>query len=171
MGTHIPGPAQEHSQAIFNHLRRLVQALRTGAKESRSKAGISTAQLFVLSKLHEAGEATINTLAGRTMTHQSSVSEIVSKLERARLVRRRGAKEDRRAVVVSITPLGMRRLALAPELVQAGLLRALESFGTAELETLAGLLEKWVHAADLAHHEHAMFFEPSNSSKQIRSQS
>lgn len=171
MGTHTSPPPDWPARAVFDHLRRLVQALRTGARQSRDTSGISTAQLFVLSRLQESGESTINALAARTMTHQSSVSEILSKLEQARLVRRRPGKEDRRAVLVKITALGARRVAGAPELVQTELLRGLEKLEPAEVRELAGLLGKWVQAAGLAHEEPAMFFEPSAPSQKNRSDS
>src|ERR671938_1731164 len=61
-------------------IRRLVRGLRLAARASEREAGLSAAQLFVLQQLAESPAESINELAARTLTHQSSVSVVVRRL-------------------------------------------------------------------------------------------
>ena len=59
---------------IMDALRRVVRALRVSARTAERRFGISGAQLFVLERLAEASAPSVDDLAKRTLTHQSSVS-------------------------------------------------------------------------------------------------
>ncbi len=79
MGTHTTDPARE----VMDSIRRLVRLLRVFDSEAQKTAGFSAAQVFVLRQLRDGDEASINELARRTCTDQSSVSVVVAKLVRA----------------------------------------------------------------------------------------
>src|SRR5690348_6031172 len=89
--------------AILDALRRIVQALRVTARAAERQHGISGAQLFVLHQLRDGEACSINDLAERTFTHQSSVSTVVSRLVASGHVRRRAADADARRAEVSLT--------------------------------------------------------------------
>src|SRR5437764_1001235 len=76
--------------------RRIVQALRLGGHESERGARLSSAQLFALQQIAEHPRISINELAARTFTHQSSVSVVVQRLVRRKLVAKVAASDDRR---------------------------------------------------------------------------
>jgi DNA-binding MarR family transcriptional regulator len=139
-------------------LRRIMRALRRSGRLAESRLGISAAQLFVLHEV-SAGEASITELAARTLTHQSSVSLVVTRLERAGLVARRPDGRDRRRTRVVLTAAGRRRLARAPEVLQVRLLASLARLTPSERSTLARALEKLVDAVEKTHAVPPMFFE------------
>src|SRR5579863_2031246 len=87
-------------------LRKLVRLLRESAQVVEKRAGVTGAQLFVLRVLADHPGLSINELARRTMTHQSSVSVVVSRLVARGLVARVPAPDDRRRLIVSLTPRG-----------------------------------------------------------------
>ena len=82
MGTHVSRGADV--QAVLDGVRRIVQALRASSRWAEQHVGLSGAQLFVLQKLAETPGMSVNELAERTHTHQSSVSTVVSRLVDAR---------------------------------------------------------------------------------------
>ena len=86
MGAHISRGADV--QAVLDGVRRIVQALRASSRWAEQHVGLSGAQLFVLQKLAETPAMSVNELAARTHTHQSSVSMVVSRLVEHGLVTR-----------------------------------------------------------------------------------
>lgn len=117
----------------LDEVRRLVQALRQSTVQAERETGLSGAQLFVLQQLAQAPAQSLNDLAERTRTHQSSVSVVVTRLVERGLVSRQRSPEDARRLVLSLTPAGRQLLARAPETVQSKLIRGLESLTPAAL--------------------------------------
>jgi DNA-binding MarR family transcriptional regulator len=79
MGSHTNSTAAR-PRDVLDSLRRIVQVLRESSRRAERQLGISGAQLFVLEKLAEAPSQSLNELAERTHTHQSSVSTVVARL-------------------------------------------------------------------------------------------
>ena len=76
------------SARVLDAIRRLVRHLRLADRAAQGELGISGAQLFVLVELGKTGSLSLNDLAARTRTDQSSVSVVVSRLVDAGLVTR-----------------------------------------------------------------------------------
>ena len=122
---------------IFDSLRSIVQAIRISARESEQKLGISSAQLYILQQLEGQPAQSINQLAERTFTHQSSVSMVVAKLVENRLVIRTAARGDARRLSVSISAAGRAILRKAPKAEQGRLVDAMRSMKRSDLSDLA----------------------------------
>src|SRR6478736_1986575 len=88
----------------MNAVRSIVRAFRVNTRAIELKMGISLAQLFVLQQLTERPADSLNELAERTATHQSSVSVVVRRLVDRGLVTREAAASDRRRVQIALTP-------------------------------------------------------------------
>src|SRR6476469_8322187 len=99
---------------VLDAVRRIVQTLHESSRQAEQQLGVSGAQLFVLQRLAESPGASLNELAARTHTHQSSVSAVVTKLVARRLVRRSKAANDARRLELSLTPAGHRLVIRAP---------------------------------------------------------
>src|SRR5213595_876038 len=69
--------AQEHRE-VLDAVRRIVRWLRVSSRAAERDVGLSAAQLFVLSRLNDEAAMSLNDLAQRTLTHQSSASVVVS---------------------------------------------------------------------------------------------
>ncbi len=144
---------------VLDALRRIVRDLRLGAREVERNAGISGAQLYVLQALARESASSINDLAERTHTDQSSVSVVVRRLTDRKLVARKPSREDARRVELSLTPAGRRLLARCPEPMQARLLGSLHRMEAADLESLTRGLAALVQGMGIEGAEARMFFE------------
>ncbi|OYV72460.1 MAG: hypothetical protein B7Z72_04730, partial [Gemmatimonadetes bacterium 21-71-4] len=133
----------------WNAVRAIVRALRVSSRMIEGRMGISGAQLFVMQQLADRPAHSMNELADRTATHQSSVSVVVRRLVDHGYVSRTTADSDRRRVELALTDKGREVLAGAPTTVQVKLLRGARALGAAERKTLAHLLEAWVRAAGI----------------------
>lgn len=125
------------AQTIFDGIRRLVEALRSSSREAEKSLGISGAQLYVLQKLSVEAGSSMNELAERTLTHQSSVSVVVTRLEEKGLVVRRRAEADGRRVEIRLTSKGKRLLRVAPSPVQERILNAIKQLSPSTRTALA----------------------------------
>jgi DNA-binding MarR family transcriptional regulator len=141
-------------------VRRLVRALRLSANRARESVGVSSAELFILRALNDGGSAaSLNELAARTYTDQSSASPVVERLRRRRLIRRRRSTIDGRRVTIELTDSGRALLQRAPLPPQAGVITALQRMSGAERDSLARGLGRLVAEMGLDHGQSAMLFE------------
>ena len=136
-------------QRSMNAVRSIVRALRINTRAIELKMGISLAQLFVLQQLSERGADSLNDLAERTATHQSSVSVVVRRLVERGYVTRTSSSTDKRRIEIGLTPEGRKLLHDAPETIQTQLVGALRQMGRGDQDTLADLLERWLLTAKI----------------------
>jgi DNA-binding MarR family transcriptional regulator len=144
---------------VFNSLRRLVHSLHNASRETERRLGVTGAQLFVLTQLRATPSLSINALAERTMTHQSTVSVVVRRLVRRKLVKKIRAADDARRVELTLTAAGHTLLRRAPEPVQVQLARAIEAFDVADRRALAIALRQLVRAVGADGEATPMLFE------------
>jgi DNA-binding MarR family transcriptional regulator len=136
-------PDAGDARAVLDSVRRLVQMLRVSARAAERAVGISGAQMFVLERLAAAKEPlSVGELAERTLTHQSSVSVVVQKLERAGLVARSRSDTDGRRIELSITPKARAVLRRAPPAAQDRIIDAVNAMPPARRKQLAQLLSE-----------------------------
>ena len=139
-------------------LNALVDALRVGSRGIERRLGISGAQLFVLQKLAEGPVGSLNELAARTFTHQSSVSVVVTRLVARGLVARTAYPDDARRVTLALTPRGRALLRKAPQTLQSRVLASLERLSRSERKALVEGLERLVREAGIVSGTPATFF-------------
>jgi DNA-binding MarR family transcriptional regulator len=143
----------------MNALRRIVRELRLSARVAEQKAGISGAQLFVLQALAGGSAASLNELADRTFTDQSSVSVVVKRLVARKLVARITSHVDARRIELALTPAGRRLLARCPEPTQVRLVSALEQLSGRDLASLSEGLASLASEMGVEGHAAGMLFE------------
>jgi DNA-binding MarR family transcriptional regulator len=113
----------------------------------------------VLQKLAEEPSLSLNELAARTLTHQSSVSVVVSRLVDAGLVSRSTSRSDQRRVVLSLSTKGRALVRNSPDAAQHRLISAIEGLPAKNRRSLALQLEALVRRAGIGGEEAALFFE------------
>jgi DNA-binding MarR family transcriptional regulator len=156
--SHTVQQSEEIARSM-NVIRSVVRALRLNTRSIEAKLGISLAQLFVLQQLAEKPADSLNELAERTATHQSSVSVVVRRLVDRGLVTRVSASADRRRVQIALTKAGEALLRDAPPTVQNSLIQGMSRMSPDQQATLAELLETWVLAAGIDLAAPPMMFE------------
>jgi DNA-binding MarR family transcriptional regulator len=140
-------------------LRRIVRDLRLSARDAERGAGISGAQLFVLLMLAEQPAASLNELAERTLTDQSSVSVVVKRLTDRKLVARKPSRVDGRRIELNLTAAGRKLLERCPEPTQARLVGALRRLQPPELASLTDGLASLVREMGIQDAAPRMFFD------------
>jgi MarR family transcriptional regulator, lower aerobic nicotinate degradation pathway regulator len=166
MGTHVSRGADV--QAVLDGVRRIVQALRASSRWAERHVGLSGAQLFVLQKLAESPGISVNELAERTHTHQSSVSVVVSRLAALGLVTRTRSTADGRRVELSLAARARRVVGRAPDVAQERLIRGIERLPPARRHDLALVLGHLATAMQADTSPPRMFFEERTATRPVR---
>jgi DNA-binding MarR family transcriptional regulator len=154
MGSHTNAQA-----AVMDSLRTLVRALRVSTQAVERARGISGAQLFVLQQLSHAPARSVNELAERTRTHQSSVSTVVSRLVARGLAVRAPSEDDARRMEVRITPAGLGILGDSPPTLQARMVDALATLPAGQVQALADGLAALVREVGIQELPASFFYE------------
>ena len=149
-------------------LRRIVRALSSSAREASTGGGLSGAQLFVLRQVGSRSGLSVGQLAASTLSRQSTVSEVVSRLVERGLVARETSAADARQAELSLTASGRRAVARFGATAQERLAAGLASMPTARRRTLADALESWLSSAGLADVPSGMFFDDQSTASATR---
>lgn len=149
----------DEATTVMIALRRIVRFLRLADREVEAACDVSAAQLFVLHVLLDAPAASLSEIAARTLTDQSSVSVVVSRLVDRGLVKRGPSTRDARRMEVVLTAPGRALLRRAPEITQTRIIAGLERMPRRDRAALARLLTGLVDEMESASEVAPMFFE------------
>ena len=160
----------DDAKAILNRIRQLVRALRSFDRQAQSRYGLGAAQMFILHVLHGEADLSLNDLADRTATDQSSASLAVGNLVAEGYVRRTTSSEDRRQVRLSLTPKGRALVKRSPPAAQERILASVRDMPPAERSRLMGLLDRLMAGLALPEEGRApmLFQEDEPRSKKAR---
>ncbi len=111
---------------MLRQFRVVVQAIRAHYTMVERSAGISGAQLAAINQIASTPGLTVSGLATRLGLHQSTVSNLVARLDTLGYVARKRVKGDLRVVELSLTQEGQKMLRVAPKPVAGVLNQALE---------------------------------------------
>jgi DNA-binding MarR family transcriptional regulator len=167
--------ADDEVTRSIDALRRIVRAVRHSARRAERELGLSGAQLFVLQQLGASSVGSLNELAERTRTHQSSVSIVVRRLVERGLVTRARAADDARRVELGLSRAGRAALRQLPPVAQLQLIRAIAGLPPSQRRELASTLELVVRRMGLAASPASMMYtdadrdRPSNGPRAGRS--
>lgn len=88
----------------------VAQILQDRLEAALESVGLSIPKYFALQRLVDAGEpVSLSSLAERQRCVRSNITQLIDRLETDGLVRRVSDPTDRRAVLATITPLGIER--------------------------------------------------------------
>ena len=147
------------AHTVMNSLRRIVQGLRQSAAYTEKTTGLSAAQLLILKQIAAHDGLSVTALATATFTHQSTVSEIVSRLELKGYIRRERATQDARRVEIHLTPNGRAVLSIHPSSASDRLMNAVKALPPETLDGLAAGLDALIRTAGLTEEAAVLFFE------------
>jgi DNA-binding MarR family transcriptional regulator len=158
MGAHA-SPVGTDVRAVLDGIRRIVQVLRTSSRDAERQVGLTAAQLFALQQLAASPGASVNELAARTYTHQSSVSVVVQRLVARKLVVKVISKDDRRRVRLALTDAGRAVLRRSPEPVQDRLIAGIAALPATQRQILIQALGRIAQVLATADAAPPMLFE------------
>lgn len=110
----------------------------------RTDALITGPQLFMLHLIHQEGKCKLAHLADRMEVKPSAITVMIDRLEKAGYVERTHDEQDRRSILVQITPRGRDVLQKAGQERDKVLKSYLDKLTEDEIHTLAELLEKMI---------------------------
>src|SRR4051812_24672333 len=122
----------DEATSVLIALRRIVRFLRLADRDVESAVEISAAPLFVLHTLVDHPASSLSEIAQRTLTDQSSVSTVVSRLVERGLVKRTASRSDRRRAELRITAAGQRMVDRAPKAPQTQIIAAIRALPAAK---------------------------------------
>lgn len=143
-------------------VRGLVAALSQSARFIERRTGITNAQLFLLRQIAADTNLSVNELAARAMTHQSTASVVLSRLERRGLVQRIPSPLDGRSVVLHLTAAGRRLLRHAPAPATSEIVDAISRLTPAEVRMLRTGLVALAREAGFQSDDSPMLFQESD---------
>jgi DNA-binding MarR family transcriptional regulator len=153
---------------VLDSVRRIVRTLRLASRAAEKQVGLSGAQVFVLHALARGPVLSLNELAERTRTHQSSVSVVVQRLVERGLVERTPVPGDARRTALSLTAAARRKVKNAPDAPTEVLIAALERMPAGQRTRLAEGLRRLVQALGAADEPPTMFFEDDATAARAR---
>ena len=117
---------REAALEVLKKFRQVFRAAKLHFSAVEKRAGVTGAQLWALWELYQQPGLRVTDLAAAMALHQSTVSNMIDKLLRKRLLRRDRGDLDGRVVRLHLTAPGMRLIRGAPNPARGVLPHALE---------------------------------------------
>lgn len=147
--TQPPAPLRPTGRSLPIALLRARENVMGPIREMLAPAGVSEQKWRLLRVLQESGPLDLTALASEACLLLPSLTRMVRPLEAEGLIHRSVPPDDRRRVVMAITPAGAALLAAHAERSAAIFARLERRFGPDRLEQLLDLLEA-LQALDLS---------------------
>lgn len=143
MATHFNGSYQERlALDVFIKLNRATDSVNERAARKFAGACLTPGQFGALESLYHLGPMKISDLAAKHLKSKNNFTVIVDNLEKAGLVQRVDAPDDRRVTMVSLTDKGRDVIEHVLPCHVAEIVATMSALTENEQETLNGLLRK-----------------------------
>lgn len=129
---------------VLGRFREVFRAAKLHFAAVQKVAGVSGAQLWALSEINAQPGLRVSDLTQKMSLHQSTVSNLVEKLNSSGLLRRLREAGDNRVVRLQLTSAGKKVLARAPHPARGVLPDALDKLDRRSLKKLSTSLESLV---------------------------
>jgi DNA-binding MarR family transcriptional regulator len=127
---------------VLISLRRIVRAVELQSRQLVRSHGLTGPQAVILKALMRLGSSTVGQLADQVSLSKPTVTDILNRLEKHKLVKRIRSDTDKRCVQVAITGLARRKLISSPPLLQDEFARQFSSLKKWEQFQLLSSLDK-----------------------------
>ena len=127
---------------IVAALRRIIRAVDLHSKYLAQRYGLTGPQLVVLQYLEQHGPKTTGQIADGVSLGQATLSDMLERLEKKKLVARRRGREDKRRVINELTAAGREAIEQAPPLLQERFIRELRRLEDWEQTLILSTLQR-----------------------------
>jgi len=128
--------------SVTYRMRRITVALAAQVEQALEPCGLTYAQWIPIYKLRYTSVTTAAELARECFLDAGSMTRMLDRLEAKGFVRRVRSQEDRRVVKLDLTAQGRETAEKIPAVLCQVQNACLRGFDRAELDTLAGLLDR-----------------------------
>ena len=129
---------------IMQSLRRIFKTIQVYSQEVSQKFGITGPQLWTLKALSANGSLPLGQLSKMMYLHPSTITGVVDRLEKKGYVVRDRVHEDRRVVMVQLTPNGRKVIRRAPSPIQGKMIYGLRKLKREDLNFIYHSVERLV---------------------------
>jgi DNA-binding MarR family transcriptional regulator len=150
-----PPPARFYDAASYTPdesvgylLKRVLLSIVYQADKRLNLHDLTTAQWGPLMSLRMRGKATVAELARWAQIDAGAMTRLLDRLEKKNLCKRVRSTEDRRVVMVELTPEGETAMAHVPEVLADVLNQHLAGFTRDEWKALTGYLKRMADTGD-----------------------
>lgn len=144
--------SNELCDEVLISLRRIMRAVDLQSRQLVRSHGLTGPQTYLLKTLMKMGETTISQLAETVNLSMPTVTDILNRLEKHKLVRRVASVADKRCVYVTVTARARERLIASPTLLQEAFVQQFSQLKKWEQFQLISSLHKiaeMMHVRDL----------------------
>jgi DNA-binding MarR family transcriptional regulator len=134
----------KYGEQVLICLRKIMQAISLHSRSLVKDVGLTGPQLIFLKEVARTERMSIGEIAKAISLSQATVTGILERLVKRGLVSRQRSKQDRRRVLISITPAGEQILAKAPPPIQASFLKQLDNMDAWEQTMILSALQRIV---------------------------
>lgn len=149
------GDQEQLESRIVAEIRRIVRAIEIQSQRLVHEHGLTAPQLLTLREVARLGPVSVSVLARQVNVSQPTMTGILGRLERSGLIRRERAERDRREVLSTVTPQGLRTLRGVPSLLQDHFHRELSRLAAWEQTQVLATLQRIAAMMDAEHLEAA----------------
>ena len=158
------------SREILIALRRIMRAVDQHSKQLERRIGLTVPQILVLQAVGEAGSLQISKLAQRVSLSQATVTSILDRLERKKLLSRKRNSQDRRVVTVSLTAQGARQIENLPGLLQENFVERFDGLEPWEQTMLTAAVQRIAAMLDAREVEASPILQPGDIVAEARTE-
>lgn len=138
-------------EEVLVALRRVIRATDLHSKYLAKTTGLTAPQILLLQAIRERGQVTIGGLAGDVSLSQATVTTIIDRLEKRKLVARERSTIDKRKVYVHLTDSGVETLKSAPIPLQDQFTRQFSDLHEWEQTYIISALQRVAQMMDAQH--------------------
>lgn len=138
-------------EGVLIALRRVIRATDLHSKFLAKTTGLTAPQILLLQSIRDKGEVTIGELANDISLSQATVTTILDRLEKRKLVYRKRSKEDKRKVHAYLTDVAVETLKKAPIPLQDQFTREFSGLQEWEQTMIISSLQRVAQMMDAQH--------------------
>ncbi len=136
---------------VLVSLRRVIRATDLHSKYLAKTTGLTAPQILLLQTIRDKGQVTIGELANEISLSQATVTTILDRLEKRKLVYRERSTQDKRKVHAYLTDTGVETLQAAPMPLQDHFTRQFGDLQNWEQTMIIASLQRVAQMMDAQH--------------------
>jgi DNA-binding MarR family transcriptional regulator len=136
---------------VLVSLRRVIRATDLHSKYLAKTTGLTAPQILLLQTIRDKGQVTIGELASEISLSQATVTNILDRLEKRKLVYRMRSEQDKRKVHAYLTESGIETLKAAPTPLQENFTRKFGDLQNWEQTMIVASLQRVAYMMDAQH--------------------
>ena len=149
MPTHFKGDSEtRRALNAFINLSRASNSVQTRLSAGLDRSGITTSQLGILEALFHLGPMCQRALGDKLLRSGGNITMVIDNLERHGLVERVRQKEDRRMIMIHLTPKGRKLISRVLPLHTKDVVKEMSCLTANEQEELRRLCRKLGRAGE-----------------------